>query len=62
MGVTVMELDNADAYAALAWLELVDVAEKELPLLSTERGRYVSGAAVKGVLYHAKAQEDNPDR
>ena len=47
MGVTVMELDNADAYAALAWLELVDVAERELPLLSTERGRYVSGDRVQ---------------
>jgi hypothetical protein len=36
--------DNPDALAHLAWHELVDVAERELPILVLDDSSHISGA------------------
>ena len=36
--------DNPDALAHLAWHELVDVAERELPILVLDDSTHISGA------------------
>ena len=46
-----MELDNAEALAELAMLELVEEAEKELPLLTFEYyDKVFRGEEVKTIL------------
>ena len=40
----VLTHDDADALAALAWYELVDVAEKEMPILVLEDSSHIAGA------------------
>ncbi|MBI5524431.1 MAG: hypothetical protein HY910_17540 [Desulfarculus sp.] len=40
----VLAPDNADALAHLAWHELVDVAERELPILVLDDMSHISGA------------------
>ncbi|MCB2189561.1 MAG: hypothetical protein KQJ78_24350 [Deltaproteobacteria bacterium] len=46
MGVMVESLaeDNPDALAHLAWHELVDVAQRELPILVLDDMSHISGA------------------
>ena len=46
MGVVleVLTPDNPDALAHLAWHELVDVAERELPILVLDDSSHISGA------------------
>ncbi|MFH1060973.1 MAG: hypothetical protein V1797_20100 [Pseudomonadota bacterium] len=46
MGVAleVLAPDNADALAHLAWHELVDVAERELPILVLDDSSHLAGA------------------
>ena len=45
MSVTIQELtgDNPDALAQLAWCELVEEAQKELPLLVVNGSRVLRG-------------------
>ena len=56
MGVEVVNLDDAnhmqrcEAYALLAWFELVNEAEKHLPILVRTRCYFVYGNAVKDEL------------
>ena len=45
--------DNADALAHLAWHELVDVAERELPILVLDDNSHIAGA-IKIKSYLAK--------
>jgi hypothetical protein len=40
----VLDPDNADALAHLAWHELVEVAERELPILVLDDCTHISGA------------------
>ncbi|KIX16077.1 hypothetical protein [Dethiosulfatarculus sandiegensis] len=40
----VLAPDNADALATLAWHELVEVAEKELPILVLDDESHITGA------------------
>ncbi|CAO0821458.1 Glutaredoxin domain-containing protein [Desulfarculales bacterium] len=40
----VLEPDNPDALAHLAWHELVDMAERELPILVLDDMSHISGA------------------
>ena len=46
LGVRIDDLsaDNADALAHLAWHELVEVAEKELPILVLDDSTHITGA------------------
>ncbi|MEW5913050.1 MAG: hypothetical protein AB1814_10870 [Thermodesulfobacteriota bacterium] len=46
MGITVdiLSPDNPAALAHLAWHELVDVAEKELPILVLDDSTHIAGA------------------
>jgi glutaredoxin len=46
LGVRIEDLneENADALAHLAWHELVEVAEKELPILVLDDSTHITGA------------------
>jgi hypothetical protein len=51
MGITVEELDgNPGALAILAWFELVEAAEKSLPILVLGDGTILTDGEVKGYL------------
>ena len=56
LGITidVLSPDNPEALAHLAWHELVDVAEKELPILVLDDSSHIAGA-IKIKTYLSKA-------
>ncbi|RJX34362.1 MAG: hypothetical protein C4525_07275 [Desulfarculus sp.] len=56
LGITINVLspDNPEALAHLAWHELVEVAEKELPILVLDDSSHIAGA-IKIKTYLSKA-------
>lgn len=52
-------LDDPQPLADLAWHELVEVAEKEMPILTLDDGSYITGAIkIKAYLANLQATRD----
>ena len=55
----VLTHEDAEALATLAWYELVEVAEKEMPILVLEDSSHIAGA-IKIKSYLSKKYGDQP--